>query len=64
MRELASPAEADQCPLSGRTINVVILYSSQQLDGYMKNCFNIPCNYTMTHYTIFTIKQQILILKL
>jgi len=29
-----------------------------------KSCFNILCNYTMTHYTILTIKQQILIVKL
>jgi len=28
-----------------------------------KNCFNILCNYTMTRYTIFIIKQQILTLK-
>ena len=28
-----------------------------------KNCLNILCNYTITHYTILTIKQQILVLK-
>ena len=28
-----------------------------------KNCLNILCSYTMTHYTILTIKQQILMLK-
>ena len=33
------------------------------LSSESKNCLNILCSYTMTHYTILTIKQQILILK-
>ena len=41
------------------------LYGRLPLSSESKNCLslNILCNYTMTHYTILTIKQQILILK-
>jgi len=40
-----------------------ILYGRSPLSSESKNCLNILCNYTMTHYTILTVKQQILILK-
>ena len=38
------------------------LQKKKVLSSESKNWLNIPCNYTMTHYTILTIKQQILIL--
>jgi len=41
---------------------LTILYGRSPLSDESKNCLNILCNYTMTHYAILTIKQQIWIL--
>jgi len=40
-----------------------ILYGGQPLSWESKNCLTVFCNYTITYYTILSIKHQVLMLK-